>query len=466
MVKRGESRPREASPRADERARTSERAAVSARGRPAPLLDGITVLDFTRVLAGPYCTRLLADLGARVIKVERPGEGDETRRGLMQLEEGRDDQSPYFIRCNAGKLSVAIDLGRDEGRAVVRDLARIADVAVENFTPGVAAGLGCDYPTLAAVKPDLVYCSISGYGQTGPLSQRPAFAHIINAMSGVMSLEQEDGAPPRAAYLQSADVLAGTHAFGAILAALLRRARTGQGAYLDVSMLEALIGAEDISFACLLNGGPELPGPRRGMVVKTLGDRHVATQVVGSPALWGRLVSLLGRPELAEDPRFATYAARRAHWPELEAIIGDWLAGFATADQALKALDAARLPCAPVLSPVEVVAHPHLLERDAFPAVPHPSRGSVRVTASPFHVDGRPVGPAGPAPYRVGEHTREVLGGALRYPAERVEALLRSGAIAAPAAGSTAASPGSAPGGSAPSRPRDDRRTPGGTLHS
>jgi formyl-CoA transferase/CoA:oxalate CoA-transferase len=440
--------------------------AISGAGRGASLLDGVTVLDFTRVLAGPYCTRLLADLGARVIKVERPGEGDETRRGLMQLEEGRDDQSTYFIRCNAGKLSVAVDLGHAEGRAVVGDLARIADVAVENFLPGVAASLACDYRTLSSIKPDLIYCSISGYGQTGPLRRRPAFAHIINAMSGVMCLEQEDDPHPRVAYLQSADVLAGTHACGVILAALLRRGRTGQGAYLDVSMLEALIGAEDIAFGCLLNGGAEHRGPRRGMVVHAIGDRHIATQVIGSPALWTRLVRLLDRPDLAQDPRFATYAARREHWPALKAIITEWLGRFATADEALEALDAARLPCAPVLTPAEVAAHPHLSARGVFPEVAHPARGRVRVTASPYHVDGRVVGPSGPAPYRVGEHTRAVLEGLLGYGPERVQALLQAGAIAAPPGPPTGASPGNGPGDSGPSRTRRAADTPGATRRS
>src|SRR2546428_187270 len=184
---------------------------------PAPdqaLLAGLTVLDFTRVLAGPYCTRLLADLGARVIKVERPGEGDETRRGYVQVEENRTDQATYFIRVNAGKESVAIDLAHPRGREVVRDLARHADVAVENFVPGVVAKLGCDHTALSAVKPDLVYCSISGFGQTGPLRQQPAFAHIINAISGMMHLEQGADPAPRVAYIQAADVLAGAHARG------------------------------------------------------------------------------------------------------------------------------------------------------------------------------------------------------------------------------------------------------------
>ncbi|MBI4253667.1 MAG: CoA transferase, partial [Candidatus Rokubacteria bacterium] len=164
------------------------------------------------MLAGPYCTRLLSDLGARVIKIERPGEGDEMRRNHAQLEPGRADQSTYFTRVNAGKASVAVDLARPEGQAIVRDLAREADVVVENFTPGVAARLGCDYEALRAVKPDIIYCSISGFGQTGPWRSRPAFAHIINAISGLMHLDQGDLPAPRSSNLQAADVLAATHA--------------------------------------------------------------------------------------------------------------------------------------------------------------------------------------------------------------------------------------------------------------
>src|SRR5262249_28673275 len=151
-----------------------------------PLLAGLTVLDFTRVLAGPYCTRLLCDLGAHVIKVERPGEGDDTRRGHAQIEPGRSDQGTYFIRINAGKSSLSLDLSHAKAREVVVDLARACDVVVENFLPGVVAKLGCDYAALSAVKPELVYCSISGFGQSGPLRLQPAFHHIVNAMSGIM----------------------------------------------------------------------------------------------------------------------------------------------------------------------------------------------------------------------------------------------------------------------------------------
>jgi crotonobetainyl-CoA:carnitine CoA-transferase CaiB-like acyl-CoA transferase len=401
------------------------------RNHSAPLAD-LVVLDLTRVLAGPYCTRLLADLGARVIKVERPPVGDEMRRAVLQLEPGREDQSTYFVRCNAGKESVALDLGHPDARAVVLDLARVADVAVENFVPGVAARLGADYETLAAVKPDLIYCSISGYGQTGPWRHRPAFAHLIHAASGMMALEQGQDPAPRSANLQAADVLAGTHAFGSILAALWRRARTGHGARIDVSMLETLVAADDMTFGSVLNGGPEHPAPRIGMIVTEINGRHVAVQTGGAAEILPRLASLMGHPELLEDPRFSTPAARRDHWHELRDVIEGWLKRFATVDEAVEALSGARVPCAPVLSPDEVIALPHLRERQFFSAVPHPGRGQVRITRSPYQLDGQPVVPQGGAPYRVGEHTRAVLAEVLGYDARRIEALLASGVAAAP----------------------------------
>jgi crotonobetainyl-CoA:carnitine CoA-transferase CaiB-like acyl-CoA transferase len=397
----------------------------------APLSD-LLVLDLTRVLAGPYCTRLLADLGARVLKIERPGHGDEMRRGMLQVEEGREDQATYFIRVNAGKQSVGLDLNHADARAVVHDLVRQADVAVENFAPGVAARLGCDYASLSAVKPDLVYCSISGYGQTGPWRQRPAFAHIINAASGMMHLEQGDDPAPRGANLQAADVLAGTHAFGAIMAALWRRARTGRGAYIDVSMLETLVAADDATYGSVLNGGEEHGAPRVGMMVHGIGDRHLALQTGGAAEIWPRLASAMGRPELTEDPRFATPKARRENWLDMRDTIAAWLDGFKTVDDAVEVLTAARVPCAPVLSPREVVTHPHLEARGFFPSIPHRGRGSVRVTATPFKIDGRAPGPAGAAPYRVGEHTRPVLSEIAGYPAARIEDLLARGVAAAP----------------------------------
>jgi formyl-CoA transferase len=403
---------------------------------PAPPEDlplaGIVILDLTRVLAGPYCTRLLGDMGARVIKIERPGEGDDQRRSYLQLEPGRRDQSTYFIRVNAGKESVAVDMTRPEGQAIVHELARAADVMVENFKPGVAARLCCDYETVRAVKPDIVYCSISGFGQTGPWRSRPAFAHIINAISGLMHLEQGDEPAPRGSNLQAADVLAATHAATAILSALIRKGRTGKGAYLDVSMLEALVGADSVTYAAVLNGGEEHGNPRPGMIVARVGDRYVAMQFVGAEHLWPRLVSLMSRPDLEHDGRFDSSEKRRANWRALRVIVESWLATFPSGEEALRVLAAARIPCAPVLSPAEVIASAHLADRGFFPAVPHPGRGSVRVTASPYHLDGATVAPRRPAAYRVGEHTRAVLGELLSYSTARIDELQRSGVIGAP----------------------------------
>lgn len=393
-------------------------------------LAGTTVLDFTRVLAGPYCTRLLADLGARVIKVERPGEGDEVRYTVSQLEPGRTDQSTYFVRLNAGKEGIAVDLAHPLAAAVVHDLVRRADVLVENFSPGVMTRYGFDEPSLRPLRPDLVYCSISGFGQHGPLSGRQAYAHLINAMSGLMDLDRAGAGQPRVSYLQAADVLAGTHAFGAICAALLRRARSGRGAHLDVSMLECLVAADDIGYAALLNGTPLERGPRPGMLVHDIGGRHLAVQTVGAPPLWGRLTQAMGRPELAQDPRFLTPALRRRNWSALREELGRWLDGFASVEEAAAALAAARVPHAPVLSPEEVVELPQLALRGAFPEVPHPVHGPVKVTATPFHLDGAPVVPGAGAPHRPGEHTCAVLRELLGYDQAQCERLLDAGAVA------------------------------------
>jgi crotonobetainyl-CoA:carnitine CoA-transferase CaiB-like acyl-CoA transferase len=363
---------------------------------------------------------MLADLGAQVIKIERPGEGDEIRHTIFQLDPARTDQSTYFTRLNAGKQSIAIDLAHPQARGVALDLVRTADVVVENFSPGVMARYGLDDTALRASRPDLVYCSISGFGQTGPLSSMQAYAHLINAISGMMDLDRGGEPNPRVSYLQTADVLAGAHAFGAICAALVRRGRSGRGAYLDVSMLECLLAADDMTYPALLNGGPVLRQPRIGMVVHPIGDRYVAMQSAGAPHLWSRLVALIGRPGLDTDSRFATPMARRANWPALLAILHEWLGSFDNVDQAVGILSAARIPAVPMLSPEEVIEHPQLAARSAFPEIPHPVRGSVRVPALPFHVDRQPVAPGGPAPYRVGQHTREVLSGFLGYSAERI----------------------------------------------
>jgi len=397
---------------------------------PERLLEGIVVCDFTRVLSGPYCTRLLADLGADVIKIERPGEGDEVRHIAPQMSPTASDQSAYFARINAGKRSIAIDFTNPQARDVVLDLVRKADVVVENFSPGVMAKYRFDEPSLRAIKPDLVYCSISGFGQTGPLRGLQAYAHLINAFSGMMDLDRSGFLAPKASNLQAADVLAGAHAFGAICAALIRQIRRGQGAYLDVSMLECLICADDVNFPALLNETPIERKPRVGMVVQDIAGRHVAMQVGGAANMWARMVEAMKRPDLINDPRFATTAARRANWGELTTLIADWLGTMKSADEALETLGASRVPAVPMMLPEEIVAHPHLAHRKAFPVLSHPQRPQgVRVTAAPFQLDGEAVVPQATAPWRIGEHTREVLGSVLGYDAARIAALQSGGVV-------------------------------------
>ena len=212
-----------------------------------PLLAGVRVLDFTRVLAGPYCTRLLADQGAAVIKVERPGEGDEIRHIVMQLDPGRTDQSSYFVRLNVGKRGIAIDLTQPTARDVVLDLVKQADVLVENFAPGVMAKYGLDHASLAPLRPDLVYCSISGFGQTGPDAHRPAYAQIVQAASGWelanagYQAQEGDEVRPASTATFVADVMGGLYAFSAILAALQQRHATGRGQHIDSTLMEGML---------------------------------------------------------------------------------------------------------------------------------------------------------------------------------------------------------------------------------
>lgn len=398
-------------------------------GDDAPLA-GYVVVDFTRVLSGPYCTRLLADMGATVIKIERPGEGDEIRYVLPQLNPDRNDQSAYFARLNAGKRSIAIDFANPGAKELVLDMVRKADILVENFSPGVMTKYGFDEPSLRKIKPDLVYCSISGFGQTGPLRSMQAYAHLINAFSGMMELERGGDANPRASNLQAADVLAGAHAFGSICAALLRKARNGKGAHLDVSMLECLVAADDINFPALLNEIPVVRQPRPGMIVNAVGDRHVAMQVGGAPSSWPRITELMKRPDLLHDERFATPGGRRTNWSELSAILCEWLASFESVDHAVEALSGARIPSVPMLTPEEIVDHPHMASRGAFPRVNHPVSGTARVTATPFQLDGGAIVPSGPVPYKIGEHGQELLTDWLGYPAERVSSLTEAGVVA------------------------------------
>jgi len=394
------------------------------------LLAGFTICDFTRVLSGPYCTRLLSDLGAEVYKIEKPKEGDEIRHIVPQMDVDATDQSAYFVRVNAGKKSIALDFTKPEALQVVKDIVLQSDVVVENFSPGIMAKYKLDYESLKTIKPDLVYCSISGFGQTGPLKNLQAYAHLINAFSGMMELERDVTKPPRVSNLQVADVLAGTHAFGLVCAALLRRSKTGQGAYLDISMLECLICADDVNFSALLNGYEAHRKPRASMIIHPVGEKHIAMQLGGAPGMWGKLAKIMNRLDLIHDARFSTGPARRKNWPAVLEIVHAWLDTFQSVQEVLDLLTPERFPAVPMMQPEEIIEHPHLHFRKAFTTLAHPRRAEgVRITAPPFHIDGEHLPPPKSAPWKIGQDTMEVLENLLNYDQEKINALKLSGLI-------------------------------------
>ncbi len=371
-------------------------------GRP---LDGVRVLDFTRVLAGPYCTALLADLGADVLKVEPP-QGDDYRQiGPFRA----DGSSAIFAAVNRGKRSVVLDLGTSEHREVVLALAAAADVVVENFRPGVAAKLGIGAEVLCGRDPRLIYASISGFGQDGPNAQRPAYDIVVQAMSGIMTTTGEPDGPPMLLGEAVGDVVAGLFGSWAILAALYERERTGRGRRLDVAMLDAMMALQPLNVARYLALGRS---PRR------VGNRHPISAPFGAFAardgqfvlavlnkrLFASLAGVVGRPDLPADPRFATDALRFEHEAELRAVIEAWAGGLSAAE-AVAALMAAGVPAAEVQDTAAALA----AARAVLQTVDEPELGPVMAPEQPVRFVGATRGGLRPAP-RLGQHDKETLG--------------------------------------------------------
>jgi len=345
-------------------------------------------------------------MGARVIKIERPGTGDDTRFVTHQMEPGRKDQSSYFSRTNAGKESVGIDMSSAEGIAVLLDLARHADVFIENFAPGVVGRLGCDPKAVMAVKPDIVYCSISGYGQTGPSSQLPAYAPVIHAASGFDTTHlsyQEGRERPDYCGIFVADVLVGIQAFGAIGAALNHRHGTGRGQQIDVSMLESMLG---LMLNELQGAQFPVPMPTRPLFgpVETA-DGYVNVAVANEKTFRG-LATAAGRADLITDPRFEKYMDRRAHWSEFMDIIETWSRSLTSAE-CLDQLGRADVPASPYRTVREALADPQIAHRGAFTEV-HDGGGAFKVLNQPFKLSAAQT-PPGPGVPALGEHTERVL---------------------------------------------------------
>lgn len=368
-------------------------------------LAGIRVVDFTSMIAGPYCTRLLADCGAELLKVEEP-HGDHMRSRPPL----RDGHSAYFGHLNAGKKSVALDLKSEEGRDSARLLVEASDVVVENFRPGVMKRLGLDYATLSASKPDLVYCSISGFGQTGPRAEQPAYAPVVHAASGFdhTQFTYQDGQDrPAKTGIFVADVLAAVYAFGAIQTALVGRLRHGNGQFIDVALMDSMINL--LVFECQEAQFPSKE--RRPLYVPMRASDGFVIVAPVNQRNFEQLAEAVGRPEWKSDPRFATVAARSAHWDALMAAIETWTS-LRPARQCEDLLMAAGVPCSRYLSVAEAMADPQLVARGSLATV-NDGAGSFLVPNPPFRFgDGSVgVGPDVPALGADNESMLEIVSG-------------------------------------------------------
>jgi crotonobetainyl-CoA:carnitine CoA-transferase CaiB-like acyl-CoA transferase len=394
---------------------------------PGPLA-GVRVVDLTRVLAGPFATQVLGDLGAEILKVEPPNRGDETRH----FPPHRSGESHYFVAINRNKRSLVINLQCESGRAVLQRLVTTADVLVENFRPGVMDRLGLGYAALSAINPGLVYCAISGYGQTGPLRDKPSFDVITQAMAGLMSVNGERGRPGVKLGLPIGDMVGGVFGPVAILAALLERQTTGRGRLIDVSLFDGTLGMLGYlaQLALLAGQDPEPVGSDHPQIVPygsfPTSDGSIMIACL-TPRFWENLCRAIGREGLPDDPRFRTMPLRRDNRAALDAIIS---AVTRTRDTATweQAFAAADVPCGPVLKVGQALHHPQAAARDMLVTVEHPVVGPIAMVGRPVKFPGAAQAPLR-APPLLGQHTREILCGELGYSNAELQALYASGAV-------------------------------------
>ncbi|MES2916200.1 MAG: CoA transferase [Pseudomonadota bacterium] len=372
-------------------------------------LDGITILDLTHVLAGPFATQTLQDLGARVIKVERPGTGDDTRAFPPFLQ----GESAYFATLNAGKKSIALDLKSPPDRAIFERLLTRADILVENFRPGVMARLGYGWDALHARLPRLIYAAVSGFGQTGPDAARPAYDMVVQARGGVMSITGETGGPPVRVGASIGDIAAGMYLAQGVLAALFQRERTGEGAFVDVAMLDAQLAIQEhaVAIASATGVAPGPTGARHPTITPFATFRAADGFVViaaGNDAMFGKLCQVLGLT-IAPDPRFATNAARCENHALLKRLIETVTLG-APVRHWITVLETAGLPTARVQDMVEVLADPQIRARNMVLAVtPHPGGPAFTATGNPIKISTLPeVDSLPPAPRLDGDRA-EIL---------------------------------------------------------
>lgn len=396
-----------------------------------PPLTGVTILDLSRVLSGPYCTMLAADMGARVIKIEHPVRGDDTRAWGPPFQHG---ESAYFLSINRNKESVAIDFKQEEGRRLLNRLIEKADVVVENFRPGTLGAVGLGYDALSTRHPGLIYVSISGFGQSGPRRTEAGYDAVAQAEGGLMSVTGSPDGPPVRLGVAIADLAAGMYAFQGLLLALIARSKTGKGQLVDVALLDSVASLLTYQAGRFFATGE---APAR------TGNRHTAIApydtfdaadgvivlAVGNDDQWRRLCHALERPDLAEAARFGTNADRVGHYDALRTALADTLSTRA-ASAWVQRLRAAGVPCGSVRSIDEVFADPQLLSRDMIATIEHPAIGPLRMAGLPTKLSATPGSIRTPPP-RLGEHTKRVLEGDLGMSAGEIEDLRRDGVISA-----------------------------------
>jgi crotonobetainyl-CoA:carnitine CoA-transferase CaiB-like acyl-CoA transferase len=394
--------------------------------------SGLRVIDLSQVIAGPFCTRLLSDLGADVIRIESAA-GDIMRRLPIAYDT---DLSTAFTQYNAGKRSVGINLKDPAGIELVLRLAEQADLVVENFRPGALARLGLGWDVLQTRNPRLLLCSIGLFGSAGPYSQLSGHGMVAEAYSGLMSLTGDDGGPYTHFGTPLADLNAGVHAVAAIGASLFQREATGAGSHVDISSFDALFAMIDQAVGQAVYTGGERDYGRYGSKhpqtvpsgVLVAGNGEAVTFSAVGDAAWGILAQTMGRPELARDPAYADIESRIANRTQLYRLIDDWAVGCESADDLVSTLTAAGLPAARIRSVAENISDPHLIDRGTLAPVDYGDGSQRLVQSAPYVISGATVGPQGPPPH-VGQHTNEVLSELLGLTAGELAPLYAAGTI-------------------------------------
>ena len=403
-------------------------------------LGHVRVLDLSRVLAGPWCSQNLADLGADVIKIERPGCGDDTRAWgppyAKDAEGNNTSEAAYYLSANRGKRSVTVDIASVEGQALIRDLARHADVVLENYKVGQLKRYGLDYESLKAVKADLVYCSITGFGQDGPYAHRAGYDFLIQGMGGLMSVTGErdelPGGGPQKAGVALTDLMTGMYATIAVLAALTHRDRSGEGQYIDMALLDTQVAMLANVGSNYLNSGkaPKRWGNAHANIVpyQTFAclDGHIIV-ATGNDGQYQKFVEAGGRAELATDPRFATNPQRVANRDVLVPLLADMVATRGR-DEWIALLEAVGVPCGPINDVGEVFANEQVQARGMAVELAHPSAGKVTLVRSPMKMSATPA-TSDKAPPLLGQHTDEVLRDVLNRSGDEIAALRARGVV-------------------------------------